>query len=318
MPPSPGNLTSILITTQVGLTNVTNLLKFSPPSIVGVTPKLASTSTTALLTISGSSFGTLGTVTVGTKACVVISYTHVAITCQLAMGTGSYLKVSVNRTSSVPFSTAAQLAMFSYGLPTMTSVYPNQCKTDGSSLLNITGDNFGPVGSTISVLYRVIPLSAILVTPHKVISFICPAGYGSGNTVAVSIDGQTSASISISYLAPIVYSVAPTSLPTSGGNLVQIRGENFGAPGADVSVQFGAMPLFCIVTEFSHTSINCTSPPGSGTPGTTIQVDIYIYMHIFEHSCYVDSAYRSLLCQVSSYRQSLTHISSSRGLYCST
>ena len=124
------------------------------------------------ITVSGSSFGNSGTVTVGSVECVTQSWGHSVIICQVAPGMGTYLNVQVEVESQTSLHGSAD---FSYDPPVLVELasedsYP----TDGSVTLTITGSSLGTTG-TVTV-----GSSACAVTSygHSTIECSLPAGQG--------------------------------------------------------------------------------------------------------------------------------------------
>ena len=88
-----------------------NAAKFSylPPQITSINPASGPAAGGTLLTVSGTSFGLKGSVTVGGKACPVSVYEHTRITCTVPAGSGAKLPVAVIAGGQI-----SNLAAFTY------------------------------------------------------------------------------------------------------------------------------------------------------------------------------------------------------------
>lgn len=95
------------------------------------------------LTLTGLSFGTSGSVTIGGSVCPILpnTYTQTQILCQLPAGQGTNLAVVITSGSSTspPY-------YFSYSPPVITSISPSTGPTAGSTAVTILGTSFGSSG----------------------------------------------------------------------------------------------------------------------------------------------------------------------------
>jgi hypothetical protein len=200
--------------------------------------------------VTGSSFGTSGTVTVDGKPCPIAGYGHTNVTCTLPAGQGANVGVvltSAGRSSnSFPFS---------YSTPILSSIFPTSGPAAGNIPLTINGANFG-TASAVTVAGR-----NCTVTSQGHATLICtlPAGEGAAAEVRVAAGNQTSNTASFAYAAPALAGLDPASGPTAGGIALTLTGTNFGV--ANVVTVGGAV---CPVTEQSATTVVCTLPAGQG------------------------------------------------------
>ena len=144
------------------------------------------------------------------------------------------------------------------GVPTLSSVSPNNGPVAGGTAVTITGTNFacgsdGKFGSAAATNVVVVSSTSITATS--------PAGSAGAVTVTVTVNGQSGSLPSgFSYvIPPTVGSVSPNSGSTAGGTSVTITGTNF-VSGATVS--FGATAATNVVVV-SGTQITATTPAGS-------------------------------------------------------
>ena len=184
--------------------------------------------------------------TQSTGTILTVTDTQIEFAIPAGQGNNHALKVQVGLQES------ATSLTFAYDVPTITDITPKYGPTDGSTLVAISGTNFGTQTSVILVQYyydtftysrsfSYDPVSAPGLTQthdHVGIAHIpMPAGQGKANVdVTVTVNGQVSPKFTIvpptdkvtvpgypnpisvngAYLPPRVDSMLPTSGPTSG------------------------------------------------------------------------------------------------------
>ncbi len=97
------------------------------------------------LTIVGNNFGTSISdtiVRVGNNVCNVTYVNSTQIICTAPPGAGVKQNVFVSISTVVSSSSL----LFSYNAPVLLSYFGTSYKTDGSSVITIIGQNFGPIG----------------------------------------------------------------------------------------------------------------------------------------------------------------------------
>ncbi len=131
------------------------LLSYSPPTVSSAT--MAGNKSTAGnldLTVVGTQFGNnIGFVTVfyGTYQATNCAFESGAIKCRTSPGVGSSLQVRV--TAGEQSSTPSDSVTVSYASPTVSSVSPNELLTNGSTVITVSGSNFGRSGDTRALVY---------------------------------------------------------------------------------------------------------------------------------------------------------------------
>jgi hypothetical protein len=177
----------------------------------------------------------------------------------------------------------------SYGVPTITGI-TGLMATSGSSVVTLTGTNFGPVGTTINtVLYG--PSSASLVytatgcsvsstTPHTSISCTSVAGFGAIQVFRVTVNSLVSAvsTAPASYAPATITGVTATitPLPTTAATTFTIDGVNFGGANTPTTptvqltfyptvlgVSYAVTTTCLIITD--HQRVTCPSVAGVGS-----------------------------------------------------
>jgi hypothetical protein len=232
-----------------------------------------------------------------TTLCVVSDVApHRLIRCKFTPGVGSnfYVRVIVGNQAFETPSTSAlaytppvilfdpannRLGLSGFGL--------NVMPTTGGTTVEISGDFFGPIGSSpspsavygkfsgsIASLNR-IPRSCVVVIAHTLLRCIAGEGSGAGLVWAVNAGGQYSnvlRNVSTSYSPPSIqqYSGAGVTADTTGNQGVNISGVNFGPAGTPINlITYGATG-----SEFTakncrllvpHILISCDTVVGAGT-----------------------------------------------------
>jgi hypothetical protein len=248
---------SVSVTNSDGQSHslTSGFLYILPPTISGVSPNAGALAGGTTLTISGSSFFTGATVTVGATACTsptVVGPT--SITCILpAMAAGAYDVVVTN--PDTQFVTAS--SAYTYQVPpTISSVSPASGALAGGTSITLTGTDF-VTGASVTV--GGLTCSSVVVVNSTSITCVTPAN--SVGTYAITVTNSDGQNDSVGGLytyqaAPSVASVTPASGALAGGTLITITGANFIA-GAAVNVGASACTGVSVV---SSTSITCNTP----------------------------------------------------------
>ena len=165
-------------------------------------------------------------------------------------------------------------------------------RTEGDEYLQITGEDFGPVGTPVTVYYGSAADSYMKYTAvdccveadqtsantridggrvdcldsgaggHTIVTCKSAPGVGQNLGFLVKVGNQTSAvgTSTVSYSRPVITSIegpgAAASASTAGGQQVKIHGTQFGTPGeTDVEVQYGQVAESM---PFTVTAKSCT------------------------------------------------------------
>ena len=127
---------------------------------------------------------------------------------------------------------------FTYDGPIITSLSPQTGPTaPGSTVLTVTGRNFGSVGSGVLFIASSQCLGFVgALYNDSLMHCLTPAGQGLLQAVYLTITAtaQSSAVTSVTYFnysAPHVTSVVPASFDTTANTLLTIAGSNFGLSG---------------------------------------------------------------------------------------
>ena len=269
VPAGQGANQSVYVTSGQSVNLQPAQLSYLPPNVQSVSPSTYDTGGSAVMTISGTSFGTLGSVTIGGISCPLtgVGYSNTVIQCVLPVGQGANQTVFV--TASAQLSSPSGL--FSYTAPNVTSVAP-QGGMGSNIQVTLAGTSFGN-GSVSSVYISgqqcVVAAGA---WAQKRITCTAPVGQGLYNPVYVNVSGQLSNTQYFSY-SPVIANVsAPAgAVPTAGGVLINVTGIGFStASVAAATVYIGQSA--CPVLQQSNTWVTCTLPAGGGTVAVIVSV----------------------------------------------
>lgn len=155
--------------------------------------------------------------------------------------------------------------------PVITAINPASAPTLGAAAFIVQGSNFGTDKTVLNLTLGSAQCQISYVFGSVLLATPLPAGIGRGLNVVLqatdTFSGQTSSCIypqSFSYYAPVLNSLSPQVIPTSGQSQVTIYGQYFGinnyAP--TISIIGGTSPSR--VSWVSDTSIVCVFPPGAG------------------------------------------------------
>ncbi len=253
----------LVVDGQTSNTDVT--FSFAGPSITDVKPVIGSTSGSTQVTLTGVNFGASGaksSVTLGTGAssvvCTISSWTSSTIIFLTPAGQGTSILITVSTLNSV---TTSASATFSYSAPVISSVTPATINTDGTSLVTVAGSNFGTA--------PVVTLGGIVCAQqsksHTEVVCSAPSGVGTSIAVVLSAGGQA-ASSTVSYTAPSISSLFPTSTNSEKLETITLTGSQFGNDNSVVIIKVAgaSVPLATI----SQTRITFSAPVGTAQTAT--------------------------------------------------
>lgn len=231
-----------------------NVYSYLPPSITSISQ---SDTNGGPVTLIGTNFGTdpgAIIILINGQQCTgnIIITPHTSINCTVAPGVGSNLTVSVTVNSQTATSN-----IFNYNIPVV--LLTTSVSTDGGTI-TITGRNFGPMGTTASVIINNQPCTNSIVQSHTTMTCIIYPGTGANNPLQLSVGGQASQNILYSYLPPIVTSI---DRGVTEGSVIRFTGSNFGTNFQKITVSInGGSCAFISVTNSSL--FQCTVAPGVG------------------------------------------------------
>jgi hypothetical protein len=262
-PQGIGTMKSVKVTIEGQQSNVVPTWNYNKPVLNSLTPGSGPTTGGTLVTATGNNFGppgTLATVTVGgISATGVTVVNHTTLTFVTPPGAGLMQSVIITLAgqSNDPGPT------FNYEAPQIINISPVNGPTTGGNTVVVTGNNFGPPGSSVQVSVDNVPALMVNYLSHQSLTFTVPPGSGLMNNVVVTVNGQPSNVVNYVYDPPTVALLNPNSGPHSGGTAVTVPGTNFGPPMTPITVTIDGNAVQNLV-HVNHTSITFNTPPGMG------------------------------------------------------
>ena len=270
----------ITVTTEWGEFPVTAKYTYSgKPDITSISPSSVSNAGGALITLTGTGFGTIGTPSVtidGIKSPCVTRISDTSVVAMIPVG-ASAGSVDVNIISAAGGGSAATPAtvtlVASTTLPTATKFTPTSVSLGGGDEIVITGTNFGASG-TVGVTVggncaRVISSTATSITIEA------PSGdvAGAADVIIGATTGSVTKAAAITF-APNegVASVTPNTIATTATTAqarVQIVGYGFGASG---TIKIGSAAAIAYTSTESGTKISNILIPTSVAGNVAIQI----------------------------------------------
>jgi RHS repeat-associated protein len=229
------------------------------PNVTSLSPNSGGVGTS--VTISGTDFGTTGSVTFNSvPATSITSWSNTQIVATVPStipeGAGPVVVTSSSLSSNAT-------VLFTAFDPVITSLAPPSGPPNGVVVINGTG--FGPYQGSVQ-FNGVVAHTGLW--NDTTLSVGVPANATTG-PVTVTVNGFSSPGVTFT----VIEALAITGISTSSGpvnSLVTISGAGFGATQSDSIVTFDSVPA--TVTSWSDTGIVATVPPGAATGPVTVNV----------------------------------------------
>jgi hypothetical protein len=192
-------------------------------------------------------------------AAVTVGHHEIQAIIPSGVGTNHQVKAVV---ASLDSNTRA----FSYDAPNPASISPDSAPTTGGTGITITGINFGPFGTPVSVSMDGLTFDNATVTvPNTEIQATLPAGAGINHTVTVSAGGQSGdCPQKFDFDAPVISGISPANGPTAGGTLITLSGNNFGPLDTPIILFINGAACSNAAVTVANTEIQAETPSGSG------------------------------------------------------
>jgi len=236
-------------------------------TVASVAPALGPVAGGTPVTIIGTNFGAIsGGVTFGGLAAPIISggWTDTQIQCLTPAHAAGAFDVVVTRTGGI-VSDVLPHKVFIYGVVTVTSVTPALGPVAGSTVVTITGTNFGAAQGAVTfggAAATIIPANwtntqIICTTSAHLAGLVDVVVARADDVVTAGIhSGQGALASGFLYGAVTITSVTPALGPVAGGTPVTIAGTNFGATAGTVT--FDGIAATDVVWG---ATITCKTPP---------------------------------------------------------
>jgi uncharacterized protein (TIGR03382 family) len=233
------------------------------PSLTSLTPPTGTISGGTPVTLSGSNFSSLATVTIGGVAATVISRTATSIQVTTPPGSEGAVDVVVTNPGAQTTTLTGGFTYFSpVAPPTITSVTPVSGPTAGGTVITLNGTLFKPGALvTLTVGATALAATSVVIVNSTQLLATTPAHAAGPATVTVrnpvdALEGSLAAAFT--YLAPpSVSTITPNTGFTSGGLTVTITGT---ALRTGATVTFGANAGTSVVVDPSGLSLTVTTP----------------------------------------------------------
>ena len=263
---SAGTVVDVYVTTPGGKsanTSADDYTYFDAPAITKLTPAAGAAAGLNHVVITGTGFtGTSGVKFGGVSATYTID-SSVQVTATAPAGTaGTTVRVSV----TTPLGTSPDTAAddYSYGLPTVTHLTPDDGPVAGGNQVIIRGTGFTGLSLASAVKFGLANARSYTVDSPTQITAVAPLGTA-GQTVSVSVTTPAGSSLNTAaddytyYAIPRVTNLSPDHGPAAGNNYVVITGTNFAGLSGPSAVRFGSRSALSYEVD-SDTQITAVAP----------------------------------------------------------
>ncbi|RDH39963.1 MAG: hypothetical protein CFE62_006225, partial [Candidatus Aquirickettsiella gammari] len=273
----------VVVTTLGGMVTALSAYTYaSIPVITSLTPTIGPVTGGNTVTINGSGFADVSSVTFSGNYATNISGDDGQIILTVPPGVVGLADVVITTVGG----SETVAGGYTYApVPVINNINPSAGPLAGGNTVTISGSGFT---ADSSVMFGNIPVSNLIVDSDSQITVTVPPGTLVGPiNVLVKTPGGTSSARTYTYAAvPIIIGIDPSAGPLAGGNTVTINGSGFTA---DSSVMFGNTPVSNLIVD-SDSQITVTVPPGTTlspvevsvtTPGGTVTLpNSYTYAPI--------------------------------------
>ena len=163
--------------------------------------------------------------------------------------------------------TDAQTTHYEYREFSISHVSLLHGPTEGGTVLNITGKNFGIRDFDPEISVGGVPCAKSWWISSKMLQCVTPPHFGTNHSILITINGMTqlpeNQKFFFNYDRPKIESVSIHNSPTLGNVTLTVTGKNFGTPEGFPIITIGGVG--CIrQTRVSHTRLMCEVPPAVG------------------------------------------------------
>ncbi|MFK4791795.1 IPT/TIG domain-containing protein [Microbacterium sp. ZW T5_56] len=271
----------VTVTTPGGTSNAQTFTYYDQPvigdpdtGITGLDPDAGPVAGGTAVTITGSGLADVDTVMFGdlpARSFTVVSDTQIdAVTEAHAAGAVDVVVSNPALSSDPETYTYYDEPVIGDGGPGTDGLNPSFGPSAGGTPVTVTGENFVPGKSSVTIGGTVIAPANVTVASETELSFTTPAHAAGAVDVTVTTPGGTSNAQTFTYFdKPVIgdpetgiSGLDPDAGPTAGGTAVHITGTGFlGA----TSVTFGGSPAASFTVE-SDTSIQAVTAPHAAGP----------------------------------------------------
>ena len=241
------------------------------PTVTSISPNSGTTAGGTSVTINGTDLSSATAVNFGGNTAAITSDTTTQIVATSPAGAAGTIDITVTTAGGTSPTSAADQFTYVTG-PTVTSISPNSGTTAGGTSVTINGTD---LSSATAVKFGSNTAAITSDTTTQIVA-TSPAGAAGTIDITVTTAGGASATSSADHFTyapiPAVIGVSVNSGPATGGTVVTVTGSGFyggGASSAVSAVDFGATAGTSLSVT-SDTTLNITSPAGSGTVDITV------------------------------------------------
>ena len=187
-------------------------------------------------------------------------YSDTSISCNLVKGSGFTKKVIATAGSRV----GSVTEIFSYDGPSISSQVEVHVPTTGSSLLTMTGQDFGNNHYSVGTRFGGSASEYTMWISDTSVEAQLPSGVATAHGAIISVSTRLNTLTQTwTYFAPNLTAIDPANGPILGQIDITFYGKNFGQNDYDATASIGGTP--CPQMNFtSDTSIVCIGPVGVG------------------------------------------------------
>ncbi|WP_406278364.1 IPT/TIG domain-containing protein [Nocardia sp. NBC_00881] len=256
-PPGSGTV-GVTVTTAGGTSNPVLYANVPPPTLASVVPNAGPTTGGNTVTLTGTGFVDVISVTFGANAASFAVVSDAQISAVVPAGAAGTATITVTATGG-----ASNGVSYTYvPAPTIAAVIPNSGPTTGGNTVTIDGTGF--TGAT-AVHFGATPAASYTVVSDTRITAVVPARTTGAVTVTATTTGGTSNGVVYTYAAvPTLTSVAPNSGSTTGGTTLTLTLTGTNLTGT-TAVRFGATAAVSF-TLVSASQISAMAPAGTAGP----------------------------------------------------
>ena len=260
-------------------TSLASKYSYGLPTVTSVGPLAGPSGGGNLVTINGTNFTGVtdvrfGGVTAGASHFNVLSSTQISAIAPPGVPDGTVDVTVINGDGT---SVTSATSKYSYGVPTISLLSPNNGQLAGGYSCLITGNGFTGVSAVKFGANVVSPANYTVNSPTQITVTSVPAGTA-GTTVDVLVtnpqgEGLPGGSLNdFTYGLPTVTMISPAAGAVGGGNTLVINGTNFPTTGPLPVVHFGSAGDSPSVIVDASTQIRAIVPAGSS--GLTVDVTV--------------------------------------------
>eukprot|EP00945_MAST-04E_sp_MAST-4E-sp1_P000404 g404.t1 len=244
------------------------------PEILSISPRFGPNFGSTVVTITGLWYGYVAnnqTVYLGDRPCKTTTWrSESVLECVTPPATKMHERelVQVYVENDGLFSgegADAHSATFEFRPMRIDSISALSGPTEGGTIMNIKGENFGYKDHSPEVTVGGFPCLGIQWMSSTEIQCASPAGAGDANVVVLEVLGVASFNRKFTFVydLPVILGISADTSPTIGNRTFTIQGKNFGTALSRPVVTIGGVPCM-FQNRISHSEMTCSTPPNVG------------------------------------------------------